>query len=522
MRQEHSAIMTAINSSGGLLSVASLSLANSVTRVVAAPPAGASVSTAVTLGQTAPASGASTYTQSGSLTDPVWVAMSSKALSLGGGNPFSGVGAALLSRFSTDGGNYAQFVPAGRSEAGAQAVSSNAAQPGALADNTVSLRIGAASGAQVEISLRRGTEGMAVQIDVTEGALTEDERNAIASLAGAFEDALDGLAQEPPRLAIAGLADMDTSLLLSVNLRAATRANGVDVQTIEFSADAGQRSVTVTGPSGEVKVGVDLTKPATFGTAEQQAAAVSKYLQQFDSARSRGQGDETLMSIFKDAFSAVHGSYGAVQSQRAQPAGTVERIPASQTHRSLLSGLADFSASIKQTSKTINPGRRDEVDGFTFQVSQNSKVSGQARWNLAVSQDQQSSLKAAFHKSLSPQVALMLTEDKASQNYFYYQVDDVTNTRTDLSYERGTLASASMSQSRNLSMQASKYVQGKLVEHTVTPTVDSFKRDLLPLFHAANLNDPDKNSLEPRDQVQANLRRRYLDLARSVMASWQG
>ncbi|CAB3655099.1 hypothetical protein [Achromobacter pestifer] len=515
--------MTAISSSGALPSVAQPSTVNPISRaLVAAPSSGASASTAVRLGQNALASGASTYTQSGSLTDPVWVAMSSKVLSLGGGNPFSDVGAALLSRFSTDGGNYTQFVPAGRTEAGAQAVSNSAMPPGALADNTVSLRIGTASGAQVEVSLRRGTEGMAVQIDVTNGALSEDERNAIASLAGGFQDALDGLAQVPPRLAIAGLADMDTSLLSSVNLRASTRTNGVEVQSIEFSADAGQRSVTVSGPSGEVKVGVDLTKPATFGSAEQQAAAVSRYLQQFDSARSRGQGDETLMSIFKDAFSAVHGSYGAAQAQRAQPAGTVERIPASQAHRSLLSGLADFSASIKQTSKSVNPGRRDEVDGFAFQVSQNSKVSGQARWNLAVSQDQQTSLKASFHKSLSPQVALALTEDKASQNYLYYQVNDATSTRTDLAYDHGTLASASMSQSRNLSMQVSKYVQGKLVEHTVTPTVDSFKRDLLPMFQAAKLDEPDKNSLEPRDQAEASLRRRYLDLARSVAELSQG
>ncbi|CUI90122.1 hypothetical protein [Achromobacter kerstersii] len=514
--------MTTISSLGGVQSVTPLSTDTLISRAASPQvPSIAPASTSVLLGQSPSGASASTYTETGAVNDAVSVVMARNVASRGAGNPFSGVGVALLSRFRTEGGNYSQWAPA-RQDVQAQGVSGTASAASLQATNTVSLQMTTASGAKVDITLKSGAEGMAVQIDVTEGALTEDERNAIANLSGAFQDALDGLAQVPPRLALAGLADMDTSLLSSVNLRATTQANGLAVQTIEFLADSTQRSLMVSGPDGDIKVSADLTKAATFGTAEQQAAAVNKYLQQFDAARSRGDGDAALMSLFKDAFATVHSSYGAAQAQRSQPEGTVVRVPSSDAHRSLLSGLADFSASIKQVTQAINPGRREEVDGFSFQVSQNSRVAGQARWNQVVSQDQQSSLKASFHRSLTPDVKLALTTDKSSQNYLYYQIDDTTRSQTDLRFERGVLASATLSQTRNLSMQVSKYVQGELVDHTVNPTVDSFTRDLLPLFKAANLDEPDKNSRDPRDQVDALMRRRYLDLAEAVAALRQG
>lgn len=512
--------MTAISSSGALQSAIPFPTAHAAVRTPdAALAAAASASTRVALGQPASATNATVYTQAGAFTDPLSALMSRN---MRAANPFQDVGAALLGRFRTEGGNAVQSLRAPGAPAQTSSDSALQSRLRLQGDNTVSLSIATTSGAKVEISLARSQEGMAVQIDVTEGTLTEDERNAIAALSGAFEDALDGLAQVPPRLNVAGLADVDPSILSSVNLRAVTRANGVAVQTIEFQADSGQRSIKYSGPAGEVSVNADLSKPATFGTAEQQAAAIDKAMLQFDSARGRGDGDEALMAMFKNAFSAVHSSYGAVQTERSQPAGTVVRVPASESHRALLSGLADYSASITQESKRVNPRRPEEIDGFSLRVSQSSKVTGRAGSNLAMTQEQRSALDASFHQPLSAHESLMLTSDKSSQNYLYYQVKDSTHSRTDLAYERGGLASASVTQSRNLSMQVSKFVGGERVEYTVIPTVDTVKHDLLPMLRAAQLDVQEADSRQPRDQAEAILRRRYHDLARSVAALQQG
>ncbi|KAG0765394.1 hypothetical protein G6F22_018027 [Rhizopus arrhizus] len=211
--------MTSISSSGGLQSALPFNTASTVVRTPDATLATVtSASTRVALGQPALAANSTVYTQTGAIDDPL-SALMTRNVRTGAGNPFQDLGAALLGRFRTDGGNYAQSVtaPGVPSQTGSDSALQSRLR--LQADNTVSLRIGTASGAKVEISLARGQEGLAVQIDVTDGTLTEDERNAIAALSGAFEDALDGLSQVPPRLDIAGLADVDASVLSPSNSR---------------------------------------------------------------------------------------------------------------------------------------------------------------------------------------------------------------------------------------------------------------------------------------------------------------
>ncbi|WMD20299.1 hypothetical protein RAS12_27445 [Achromobacter seleniivolatilans] len=529
--------MTVIAATGALPSISTLGSANTlsvanttarapVTIISANPPA----STSVSLNQAASASNVLVYTPEGTVTpsgvavwerdatDAISEVMSRNTLSRTWGGAFDDVGAALLNRFAASGSNFSQSVLFPRTEAQTQGVSNLALQTQLhmQADNAVSLRITTASGVKVDITLGRSAEGMAAQINVEDGTLTETERNAIASLSGAFQDALDGLAEVPPRLAIAGLSKVDPSVLSSVNLRATSQTNGVASQTIEFQSDSKQRSITITGPSGVAKVDVDVTQPNTFGSAAQQAAAVSKYLQQFDSARRRGNGDEALVDLFKGAFSALHSSYGPAAAPVSEGIGQTVRASATDLSRSMLSGLADFSASVSQTAQKINPLRQDEIDGFSYQVSQDSSVSGSTRWDMSVTQVQKSALAASFHKSLVPNVALDLTKEKESQNYQYFQINDTTSSQTDIRYERGELAKATFSQSSNLSTQVTKFLLGKEVEKTFMPSSDTSTRDMLSLVRAARLDESTKDIVEPRDQVNEILRRRLEELASSV------
>ncbi|MFP3710458.1 hypothetical protein SB783_41500, partial [Paraburkholderia sp. SIMBA_009] len=110
-----------------------------------------------------------------------------------------------------------------------------------------------------------------------------------------------------------------------------------------------------------------------FGSAQQQTTAINNYLSKFDSAQKRGEGDATLMALFKSGFADLHKSYGDWAPQGT--ATTRLGMPA-EVHRTMLSGLADFSASINQAPVASNPLRPREFDTFSYETSQNTTSSG--------------------------------------------------------------------------------------------------------------------------------------------------
>lgn len=518
--------LTSISSVGPLTAInpipATLGDARAVT--ISNSPASPS-STSVTLGQGAGApltySPPSTVSASGvtwerDAVDPVSTAMASAVLSRTAAGRLEGVASALLARFKTDGGNFSQSAVLPRTPEQLPGIAdATAARLPAQSDDTYTLRITTASGAKVAVTLGNNADGLAVQIEVTDGELSETERNAIAGLSKSFQDAVDGLASVPPRIALAGLAKFNTAVLSSVSLQATSSTNGVMAQTIDFVADSKQRSLTIKSTAGVVKVDVDVSKPALFGNEQQRAAAVSDYLQQFDGAQSRGRGDAELMSLFKDAFTELHKTYeaGAAPSSQAS-----SRVAAGYTYRSLLSGVADFSASVSQTMQLANPYKVSEVDQFTYQVAQSSSVSGRAYFDLAVKQEQRSNLAASYHAALTPLMTLELSKDKESQNYRYFQINDKLSSQTDIRYEEGALALATLTQSRNLSMRVQTYMKGELVDDNTIPVSESKTRSLLSLVLAADLEPREEDRLQRRDPAQADaiLLGKHVSLARSV------
>ena len=515
--------MTPVASIGAVTTIGLAPPATGVTRVGAtADPTAVPASTTVTLGQGA--SPALTYTSQPTAAGVVWerdasdkvssvIADTLTARTLAG--RLDGVASALLDRFKTDGGNYSQSARMSQGAGPVDATGLIQAASAGQAEDAYTLRITTASGVKVEVSLRNSADGLAVQIDVPEGELSETERKAIAGLSKAFQDAVDGLASVPPRMAWSNLAKFDASVLSSVSLQATTSANGVVSQSIDFAADSKQRSLTIKNADGVVKVDVDVSKSALFGNAQQRAAAVSDYLQQFDAARTRGRGDEALMSVFKDAFAELHQSYEA----GAAPSSQSPRIVAAgYTYRSLLSGVADFSASISQTMDASNPYKTSEVDQFTYQVSQSSNVSGRPLFDLAVKQEQRANLTASFHTGFTPQQKLELSNDKESQNYKFFQIKDEVTSQTGIRYELGGLAEATFTHTRNLSTRVQAYVKGELIEDTLTPVTETRTRDLLSLVRGAELEPTDAERLQRRDPAAADamLLSKHLALSRAV------
>ncbi|RTD84015.1 hypothetical protein EJO68_33295 [Variovorax atrisoli] len=411
---------------------------------------------------------------------------------------FSGLGAAMLKRFESDVDDFSQSVTF--ATPGASAVAP--ADLLAAADNRINLSIKTAGGATVELSLASQADGMAVQVAVSGGELNESERKALADLSGAFQDAIDGLNALPPKLALEGLTNFNTKELLSIDFKASLKTDGKGaIQAVDFHADSRTRALSASGPSGTVKVDVDLSQPAILGSAPQQARAIARYLQQVDMAGGRGRGDAALVSMFKDAFSQLNSNYGEKTALPGHEAPTAISLNAGD--HGLLSGLADFNASMTQVPDASNPMRPDEVDTFRYTLSQKTSVSGKDPRNRTIHQDRQAELDASFHRALSPGAQLLLTAAKESQFYEFVQISDQANASTDISYEDGTRTRASVGQSARQSTHVQRYLMAKLESDTVQPEEGMRVNDLrllLSIIDRAEMSD-DPDDARQRDQA---------------------
>ncbi|MBO9537026.1 hypothetical protein [Herbaspirillum sp.] len=384
-----------------------------------------------------------------------------------------GLGKALLDHIKDGGGSFSQSVlqswQAVQADEGVQAILRQ--QLHDFAGNGIGLSVVTAGGAKVNFSLSADSNGIAVKVEVAEGKLADDEREAIGGLGDAFQAAVNGLAEQPPRLALEGLLKFDTAALASIDLHAAL---GGGDQAIDFHADAGQRTLSTSGAAGAIKVAVDLNGAAIAGSARQRQDAIASYLEQFDAAARRGHGDESLNALFKDAFAQLNSSYPGQASKAGQVSPAVGMEDAD---RKMLTGLADFTASVSGTTRVPNPLDHGEVDSFDYRVSQRTTLGGGSQANRHIVQQQQSSLHAAYHEPLHAGAPLKLTTDKQSQNYTYRQIDDEASSTLEIAYDKGFLARALLRQSASQQTHVTKYVLGKKVSDITTPSQSSIVRD---------------------------------------------
>ncbi|PTR33966.1 hypothetical protein C8J98_102153 [Luteibacter sp. OK325] len=374
---------------------------------------------------------------------------------------FSGIGAALVGQFGSSGADFAQSV---------------SLHPSASSASTAfNLKITTASGKAVTFSLM-GSEGeLAVQTTASDG-LDDSERAAVAKLADGFQSAIDGMAGQPPKLDLTALAGFDKGELASVDFSASTASDGQPPMTLALHADATSRAVKVTSGAGTIDIGVDDASAAILGTGAQRTAAMANYLDQIDKATARGHGDRALAAMFKDAFTELNAA------DDAKPGSTNVASPQrSKSEHAMLSGLADFHASFAQRAVASNPMHPDEVDGFSYDVSQSTHMGAADTRNRELSQQRSSHLLASFHSPLSGG-SLALTGSPSSQNYLYTQIDDKSSSQADIAYRNGIMVKAALTLSASQSTHQMKYVMGKLVEDTMTPVTHSATRDALELL----------------------------------------
>ncbi|MGK5028769.1 hypothetical protein [Janthinobacterium sp. MDT1-19] len=424
------------------------------------------------------------------------------------GGRFGGLGATLLEQIKSGVRNVSQAVqqspprmePNTYSEIGALPPSSLHGN----GEDRVTLSITTRSGVEVKLSLDSQDDGLAVRMS-TSGELSEAEADALGGLADAFQEAIDGMAKGQPKIKLSGLMQFDQDVLASVNLHAEVkvRTEPQSTQTLDFQADSAQRKVSFSGVAGSLDVKVDASKLNALGSKEQQAKAMSSYMKQIGQAASRGHGDAGLMSMFKDAFGALHSNAAAPQDVPGVPEAGKWRLAAED--KAILTGLADFSASVSQTPKFSNPMRSAEKDGFNYELSQKTTLAGASQDERSIRQQQQSKLSASFHQTLIPGVPLRLTEAKESQNYTYHQIEDTASSDAQLAYKEGKLVKASLRQAASQSTQVMKYVLGKLESDTTTPTQHSVQRDLLALLGPYKTGATDQTAEEKAAQRKQDL-----------------
>ncbi|NII54958.1 hypothetical protein [Luteibacter sp. SG786] len=395
---------------------------------------------------------------------------------------FDGVGKSLLERFAADGGDFSQSVRLG----------GPFAAPGNGAQATTTLSIRTASGKSVVLDMTTEDGSLAVGVHGSAG-LDEAERAAVGKLADAFQKALDGAVSTPPRIDLEGLGGFDTAVLSSVNFTVRSAEAGRTPTNLVFHADATTRNLTLTGERGTIDMAVDFHAAAILGNRAQRAEALAGYLRQFDAAAVRGQGDRAFMAMFKSAFGQLTASSDVSPSGLVPMAGAPSAVQAS-----VLTGLPDFHASIVQAASAPNPLKPSEKDGFAYSVSQETRISGNGALDRGISQNLHSQLSASYHSPLSADGALMLTLDPKSQNYVYTHVEDVADSQTDIAYEKGRLARASIARSASQTTERSRYVMAKLVDQATVPHRASETRDLLDL-----LRPLDEDGSAPTRQKQA-------------------
>lgn len=340
------------------------------------------------------------------------------------------------------------------------------------------LSVVTARGTKVDLSLSTRGEGLATQV-AADAELDNDEREALAGLAQGFQDMIDGMTLEVPKIRLGALAQLDTSVLQSIDLHAAVTLPTVPpaLQSLDFHIDAERRSMQAEGPAGKVDVTVKTDTLESLGTKQQQAKAIDSYLKGIDKAATRGHGDAGLVTMFKDAFSDLSRTASRDGPGPAATAGKGWSL--AREDRAVLTGLADFSASISQTPQYNNPVHREEVDSFEYEVSQQTRNEGKSRADRSLGQVQQSRLKAQFHTPLQEGLPLAFDYSAQSQNYKYHQVDDSARSSVALDYKDGRLRKASMEQTVSQSERIREYALGRVISDRTLPAEHRLVRDLM-------------------------------------------
>ncbi len=377
-------------------------------------------------------------------------------LSSEGVSSLSGLGGLLLSNYADNQGDVSQALTS-------LGLDTNTNFP---TKSAVSLNITTQSGSVVHLNLTRQSDGIAVELTTEGGKASDEEAAEIAKLGNAFQSALNGLSEKPPRMDVSGLTQFDSSLIKSVDLKTDLSRGDLSQQSLNFHADDKERWIGYQDNNFSLKMTSDTSNPSLVGTAAEQQAALNAWDSKFDKARRDGHGDSDQMAMLKTAFHALN----KTQPKESSKASSPSAIQMGGDGKVQVRGLNDFSLSLTETEKAINPYRMDEKESFAYQASQSTQESTSHDGSLSVKQTLHTHLTASWYQALDPATPLSLNSSKNSQNYLYHTVDNEETNATTFNYNaKGLLTSIGNHTQVNNVETVRKYVLGELVDKTITP-----------------------------------------------------
>lgn len=369
---------------------------------------------------------------------------------------FSGLGSALLENLKENRGDFTQALTRTNAEASV----------GSVGKSALSLDITTRSGATVHLTLTQQDDGIAVSVKTEGNQLNDEEAEAVASLGKAFQSVVDGLGKQPPELDISGLTKFNSSVLKSIDLKTDVRNGDDSLQSLNFHTDSSESWIAYQDADFSLKMTSDRSTSNDPGDRVAQQIALAAYDKQFDKARIDGHGDRNQMDLLKSVFHALN----TPQSESIDVTGKSAEVRTGASSSSPAKGLNDFSLSLTQTSKSINPARADEKESFSYQASQTTEESRSYDGSRSVKQTAHNHLSASWYQQLDPSIPLSLNKDKTSQNYIYHTLENDEVNTTTLNYNsKGQLASVRNQIQVNNLETMKKYVMGDLMDEINTP-----------------------------------------------------
>lgn len=372
-----------------------------------------------------------------------------------GGVGISGIGSNLLNNLLQNRDNVTLSVPAAESSGAV-----NGSQ------SAVALTVTTQSGVQVSLQMTRQQGGLVVELNTSGGKLSNDEATAISQLSDGLQKALDGLDASSTQLDIADLMKFDSSQLKSVDLKTDLRNGDNVTQSLNLHADDKERWLGFHNGDVSIKLDTDVSKLTQAGSADQQAAALDQWATKFDQAAARGHGDRSMLDLFKESFRALNTTEG--QASHSVNTQRVISIDANAAKNGAISGLADFSASYQQTTRSVNPYKPEEQDTFSLDVAQQTR-SQQHSDTQDLTQDTLFKLKASFHTALDSDGDAKLTALKSSQNYRYHLINDEERSQTSVSQNKKGELAAQTTQQITQHETVKSYQQAKLIDSVEIP-----------------------------------------------------
>ncbi|MFZ6870639.1 hypothetical protein ACO0LF_01040 [Undibacterium sp. Di27W] len=390
---------------------------------------------------------------------------------------FKGISSALFEHFQTTHGDFKQAVIASQAGQGidarnvadiSQAKLSNLRD---FADQSLGLSVTLASGRSVDFVIKNNADGLSVEAS-SSSELTDSESRALEKLAAGLEKTANSYFTDQ-HINLDALTGIDSFAFSSLKL---------DIKAgekeLNFSIDQSHHQLSIKSASGSINIDVSHDNSGLRGNAAQRNKAIQQFIGQIDSAGDRGNADKELLSLYKEAFTAVQkiNTEDDATDFKTQLPG---RVPSfwDNTAQPLLTGLADFDAKLSGVPSTPNPARLQESDYFNLQFSQKTTEQGYAA-NGSISQVLQSRLSAAFHQELKSNEKPVLGKDANAQNYRYSKVEDSASSKLVLGFDKNQLNSVSLEKNHDRSLTVSRYEQGKLVNTQNHPDTQDSKVNL--------------------------------------------